>query len=306
MYSPERLAYVKRLKLVEYKREAEKKEKRKKRTTEKEDKKRKKYERSSNLRSQDEPSDVDEPLVRKSKKARARSPSPTQPESGQGERRKGKQHVTEEVELESEIRHKNKKRFGKEKGRNEDVIRSFGPVVADELSMLKTKMMWLLNRDDDREKKVADLRRLVLKQQKVIKTLSSKVIELQQEIPIMLLDKELDHDNAAGQGTSIVPKDIVDLENMDQTVIGAEETEKEKKDKEEEDNGDDSEKKDGDVDNRGAGSGLGNKDDISDAEFGSDDDNPTSNSVIKVLLNLKNNLMISAKSKSMIKSKSTR
>ncbi|KAK1406292.1 hypothetical protein QVD17_41585 [Tagetes erecta] len=75
-------------------------------------------------------------------------------------------------------------------GMDEDVIRGLNTSLANELSMVKTKLMNVEERERHRESEMEDLSRIVLDQQVLIKKLLVELNEVKKEMKVGIPDSE--------------------------------------------------------------------------------------------------------------------
>ncbi|KAK1428032.1 hypothetical protein QVD17_16859 [Tagetes erecta] len=119
---------------------------------------------------------------KKKRKAVDRSPSHTETDTDvRRKKAKGKQPSASE-NVPGKFRKKTEKKGAA--GLDEDVIRGLNTSLANELSMVKTKLMNLEERERHRESEMEDLRKIVLDQQCLIRKLLLELNEVKKEVKV--------------------------------------------------------------------------------------------------------------------------
>lgn len=119
---------------------------------------------------------------KKKRKISERLPSRTESDSTIRERRtKGKQHVISESEPKKDPR---KQKKDDRSGLDEDVIRNVNTSLANDLGMIKTKLMNMEECERHREAEMEDMRKTILDQRVLIKKLLIELNEVKKETKV--------------------------------------------------------------------------------------------------------------------------
>ncbi|KAK1427987.1 hypothetical protein QVD17_16787 [Tagetes erecta] len=119
---------------------------------------------------------------------------------------KGKQPAASES-MPKNVKRKTEKRGGA--GLDEDVIRGLNTSLANELSMVKTKLMNVEERERHKESEMEDLRKIVLDQQVLIKKLLVELNEVKKEVKVGVPESETDINEMVNIGKYLTLKEMV-------------------------------------------------------------------------------------------------
>jgi len=204
MYTDERWEYIEKLKISEDKRFGELREKIK------EDiKKRKKFVGKRSVPFEEQLVEIEAEIFKPKGKKKRKADDKTKIDSDTDVRikkAKGKQPEVSEDVPKTFVKKSEKKSFA---GLDEDVIRGLNTSLANELSMVKTKLINVEERERHRESEMNDLSKIVLDQQVLIKKLLMELNEVKKEVKVGIPDTETEISEMVNTGKYPTLKEMV-------------------------------------------------------------------------------------------------